>query len=336
MDSPMDNKLKPSNLQRVWMYRTMRRSRFLDEAYSKLYLVGKAPSFNMAAGPLPGELHQSNGQEPTAVGVMAHLTADDIVMGAHRSHHIAVARGADIARMSAELLGKKTGLSGGRGGHMHLYDPEVNFSCSGIIGEGLGPAAGAAMALKMQKKPGLAVAFIGEGAANQGSFHEVLNMAGLWSLPFLCVIEDNNWGATTEKKASTAISSNADRASAYGIYGERVEGNDPDIIFEAAGRAVERIRSGGGPVILELETARLIGHFFGDPQRYIPADHAEMANRRDALPIYRQRLIDEGVLTADETDALDGEEKVQVDEAINFAVDSEYPAPEEALERVFC
>jgi acetoin:2,6-dichlorophenolindophenol oxidoreductase subunit alpha len=331
-----ENMMKPSSAQRVWMYTMMRRSRLMEEACTALYREGKSPVFDMAAGPLPGELHQSNGQEPAAMGVLVHLGPEDIVSGTHRAHHIAVGRGVDLKRMSAELLGKKTGLSGGRGGHMHLYDKTVNFSCSGIIGEGLGPAAGAALARKMQNEPGLSVCYIGEGAANQGAFHEVLNMAALWKLPFLCIIEDNNWGATTEKKVSTAVEHNSVRALAYGIHGEHVAGNDPDIIFDAAGRAIERIRRGEGPVLLEIETARLIGHFFGDTQRYIPAEQASSATRQDPLPKYRQRLLDENVATAEELAAIDEEQKRIIDGAIKFAVESDYPEPEEALDQVFC
>lgn len=329
------NMIQPTVAQKIEMYRLMQRSRMLEEAYTALYIEGKSPVFSMAEGPLPGELHQSNGQEPAAMGVMAHLGPDDLVTGTHRAHHLAVGRGVDLKKMSAELLGKESGLCQGKGGHMHLYDPSVNFTCSGIIGEGLGPAAGAAMARKMLGEPGVSVCYIGEGAANQGAFHEVMNMASLWDLPFLCVIEDNNWGATTEKSVSTAVKRNSDRAAAYGIYGEYVAGNDADVIFDAAARALDHIRSGKGPVILEIETARLIGHFFGDPQRYIPEDHAELATRIDPLPNYRERLIADGVATEDDLGKLEAEEKARIEEASSFATESEYPPAEAALEQVF-
>jgi pyruvate dehydrogenase E1 component alpha subunit len=278
-------------------------------------------------------MHQSFGQEPTAAGVCAHLTPDDAVGASHRPHHVAIARGLPLNEMAAELFGKKTGFSGGRGGHMHLYSREHNFFCSGIIAEGLGPGAGMALARRMQGKPGIAVAYVGEGAANQGAFHEVMNIAGLWKLPFICVIEDNNYGVSVTKKDSTAVAHNSDRASSYACAGEYVPGNDPDKIFEAAGRAVELARKGGGPTILELQTERLHGHFIGDSADYRSKE--EVAGQIDPVAGYRVRLIEEKVISPADMDALDERIRAEVDTAIRFGRDSQYPAPTEALERVF-
>ena len=325
--------MKPSPQQRLWMYEAMYRSRRLDTAVLAAYREGKTPVFNMAKGPLPGEMHQSFGQEPCAAAVCVHLKAEDAVAAGHRPHHVAVARGVNLKRMAAELFGKKTGLCGGRGGHMHLYDAAVNFFCSGIIAESMGPAAGMALARKMQRGPGIAVAFIGEGAANQGAFHEVLNMVGLWQLPFVLVIEDNNYGVSVSKRESTAVERNSDRASAYAMPGEYVNGNDPDRFFEAAGRAIERARAGGGGTILELETERLQGHFIGDSSGYRPED--ERKAMRDPIPSYRQRLLDDGAAAADELSALEARVQQEVDEAMRFGRDSDYPAPEQALERLY-
>jgi pyruvate dehydrogenase E1 component alpha subunit len=241
------SRMKPTAPQRMWMYESMYRSRRFDELIFEAYWEGKRPVFNMGKGPLPGEMHQSFGQEPTAVGVCAHLGPDDAVAASHRPHHVAIARGLPLKEMAAELFGKKAGFSGGHGGHMHIYSREHNFFCSGIIAEGLGPGAGMALARRMQGKPGIAVAYVGEGAANQGAFHEVMNMAGLWKLPFICVIEDNNHGVSVTKKDSTVVARNSDRASAYACAGEYVAGNDPDLIFAAAARAVRLARQGGGP-----------------------------------------------------------------------------------------
>ncbi|MGO8854137.1 MAG: thiamine pyrophosphate-dependent dehydrogenase E1 component subunit alpha [Steroidobacteraceae bacterium] len=325
--------MKPNAKQRIWMYEAMYRSRRLDDAVLIAYSEGKTPVFNMGKGPLPGEMHQSFGQEPCAVGVCAHLGADDAVGAGHRPHHVAVARGVNLNRMAAELFGKVTGLSGGRGGHMHLYDKDVNFFCSGIIAEGMGPGAGMALARKMTGKPGIAVAFVGDGAANQGAFHEVLNMVGLWKLPFICVIEDNKYGVSVSKKDSTAVARNSDRASAYALAGEYVAGNDPDLIFEAAGRAVERARHGEGGTILELETERLHGHFIGDSGAYRPEE--ERKAMIDPIPMYRARLLAAGVLSAGEMTALEAKVQHEVDEAMAFGRSSAYPQPTEALEKLF-
>jgi pyruvate dehydrogenase E1 component alpha subunit len=252
------------------------------------YWIGKRPVFAFGAGPLPGELHTSHGQEPVGAGVCATLGEEDMITTGHRPHHIAVARGVDIKEMAAELFGKAAGLSGGRGGHMHLYDKRVNFSSSGIIAEGLGPAAGMAFARKMQNKSGVALSFLGDGAVNQGAFHEVMNIVGLQKLPFICVIEDNKWAVTTHKSMSTAIERNSDRASSYAMAGEFVQGNDPDLIYAATQRALSRARSGEGGTILEIETVRLKGHFTGDQSGYITGDNQQY--QIDPIPVYRARL----------------------------------------------
>ena len=315
------------------MFETMIRSRFLDDRLTEQYWIGKRPIFAFGAGPLPGELHTSHGQEPVGAGVCVALNEDDMITTGHRPHHIAVARNVDLKQMAAELFGKKAGLSGGRGGHMHLYDKRVNFSSSGIIAEGLGPAAGMALARKMQKAPGVALSFLGEGAVNQGAFHEVMNIVGLQKLPFICVIEDNKWAVTTHKSMSTAIERNSDRAPSYGMAGEFVQGNDPDLIYAAAQRALERARSGEGGTILEIETVRLSGHFMGDPAGYITGKNMEY--QIDPIPEYRARLIGDGVISEQGALEIEAQVRSEVDEAISFALEADYPGIEDALNCTF-
>ncbi len=185
----------------------------------------------------------------------------------------------------------------------------------------------------MQGKPGVSVSFNGEGAANQGAFHEVMNMAGLWKLPYICVIEDNKYGVSVSKSDSTAVARNSDRAVAYACAGEYVEGNDPDLIFEAAGRAIDRARRGEGPTILELETERLHGHFIGDPAHY--RSEAELKAQQDPIPLYRQRLLAQSVLSTAAMEALEARIQKEIDAAMQFGRDSDYPAPAEALERLY-
>lgn len=311
-------------------YRTMWLSRAFDDAMIALYWVGKTPIFAFGAGPLPGELHCSNGAEPVGAGVCAALSADDMITADHRPHHVAIARGVDIDRMAAELLGKEAGLSRGKGGHMHIYDPAVNFASSGIIAEGMGPAAGMALARRLQGRPGIGVSFIGEGAANQGAFHEVLNLVGVMKLPFICVVQDNEWGVSTSKAESTAVARNSDRAASYGLLGEYVETNDPDDIYAASVRAVEAARGGRGSV-LELRTSRLVGHFMGDQQGYIPKERAQA----DPLPAYRAKLIGEGLLDAAGADAIEAEAKARIEKAMQFAKDAAYPDASAAFDHVF-
>lgn len=327
--------MTPSRDEQHWMYRNMVTSRKFEAAIAGIYMEGKTPAFNMADGPIPGEMHLSDGQEPVAIGVCAHLKADDVVTATHRPHHQAIAKGVDLKKMAAEIFGKKTGLSGGRGGHMHLFDPKVNFACAGIIAQGMGPAVGAALSRKMRGKPGVAVAFVGEGAVNQGGWHESMNLAALWKLPFICVIEDNAWGISVAKSAATAVANNAERAAAYGIPGRRVEGNDPYAIYAAAGEAVARARAGDGPSLLEIETYRLAGHFIGDAEGYRPEGEKDGLFAKDPMPAMRARMLAEAAATEAELAAIEAESAAAVDAAIKYARESEDPAPEDALTAVF-
>jgi pyruvate dehydrogenase E1 component alpha subunit len=277
-------------------------------------------------------MHLSAGQEPVAAGVCAHLTTDDAVTATHRPHHFAVAHGVDLDKMTAEIFGRETGLGRGRGGHMHLFDPATHFSCSGIIAEGYPPALGQAFAFQRRGTYNIAVAVTGEGAANQGAFHESLNLAALWSLPVVFVVEDNDWGISVPRSASTAIASNAARAAAYGIPGERVE-NDVEAVYEAAGRAVARARAGEGPSLLEVHTVRMWGHFEGDAQGY--RGDLEEAQKRDPIPAYEKRLRDEGLLDDDKADEIRRMAMTAVEDAVTFAKNSPTPDPAHATDHVF-
>ncbi len=178
---------------RTGLYETMVLSRTYEEAILREYHADKGPGFDIGKGLVPGEMHLSAGQEPVAAGICAHLTTDDAVTATHRPHHLAIAHGVDLRAMTAEIFGRETGLGKGRGGHMHLFDPATHFSCSGIIAEGYPPALGQAFAFQRRGTDRIAVAVTGEGAANQGAFHESLNLAALWSLPVVFVVEDNDW-----------------------------------------------------------------------------------------------------------------------------------------------
>ncbi|MDP2254955.1 MAG: thiamine pyrophosphate-dependent dehydrogenase E1 component subunit alpha [Polaromonas sp.] len=334
--------MEPTTKQLLWMYETMVEIREYEETMAKVYLEGKLPpniqkglAFDIGAGPVPGEMHLAAGQEPVAVGVCAHLRKDDTVVGAHRPHHFAIAKGVPLNPMTAEMFGKVTGLSRGKGGHMHLFDPEHKFSCSGIIGASMPPACGAALAAKKRGTDAVAVAFFGEGATNQGAFHESLNLAALWRLPVIFVCEDNKYAISVEKSESTSIAWNSDRASAYGIPGVRVKHNDALEVFEAAGTAVARARRGEGPTLIEVKTDRYLGHFQGDPETYRPKGEVEALRKNDPIPKLGDHLRKLGVLN----DALDQKLRAAVTERITEAYDfgrnSPYPKPEDALLHVF-
>lgn len=321
--------------QLLRMYGDMLTIRLYEEAMAQAYMEGKQPAFNIAAGPVPGEMHLAAGQEPVAVGVCAHLRAGDAIAGTHRPHHFAIAKGVDLNRMTAEIFGKVTGLGRGKGGHMHLFDPAAHFGCSGLIGAGIPQAVGAALAFKKRKQDLVAVAFFGEGAANQGAFHEGLNLAALWKLPVLFVVEDNAYAISVPKTQSTAIGSNADRATGYGIPGVYVGENDALAVYEAAGEAISRARQGGGPTLLEVKTDRYFGHFQGDPELYRPKDEVSRLRQSDPITRLARHLVESGAASQAELDGLQANSKRLVDDAYRFARESPYPAPEEALRDVF-
>jgi TPP-dependent pyruvate/acetoin dehydrogenase alpha subunit len=334
--------MSASTEQLLWMYEQMLVIRKYEEAMVDVYLEGKLPpqiqaglAFDIGSGPVPGEMHLAAGQEPVAVGVCAHLRDDDTVVGTHRPHHFAIAKGVPLNAMTAEIFGKETGLSAGKGGHMHLFDPAHKFSCSGIEGASMPPACGAALASKRLGRDSVAVAVLGEGAANQGTFHESLNLAALWRLPVLFVCEDNGYAISVTKETSTAVRSNASRGAAYDMPGIDVLENDPLAVFEAAGTAIERARAGGGPTIIEVKTDRFLGHFQGDAEVYRPKEKVSELRANDPIPRFAAALRERGTL--DEAAAREIEQRAQaaVDEAYAFARESPQPEPEEALEHVF-
>lgn len=326
----------------LWMYEKMLEIREYEETMAKVYLEGKLPpaiqkglAFDIGSGPVPGEMHLAAGQEPVAVGVCAHLRIDDTVVGTHRPHHFAIAKGVPLKAMTAEMFGKDTGLGRGKGGHMHLFDPVHRFSCSGIIGASLPPACGAALAAKKRRTDVVAVAFFGEGAANQGSFHESLNLAALWKLPVLFVCEDNKYAISVEKSESTSIAWDSDRASAYGIPGVLVNENDAVAVYEAAGAAIAHARQGKGPTLLEVKTDRYLGHFQGDPETYRPKGEVEELRKHDPIPKLAAQLRRMGALDDAGDASLRAAVSARIAEAYDYARSSPYPRPEDALLHVF-
>lgn len=328
----MSSNIDPTREELLWMYSHMVLSRRYERMMDRVYMEGKTPVFDMAKGPVPGEMHLSDGQEPCAVGVCVHLNDDDYATGSHRPHHVAIAKGVDLDAMTAEIFGRTTGLSRGRGGHMHLYDQARNFACSGIVGQGIGIGVGHALAIKMKGGSQVSVAWVGEGGANQGIFHEAMNLAGLWKLPYILIIEDNHWSVSVSKDRSTAVARNSDRAAGYGAAGEYVEKNDVWGVYAAAKRAVDRARAGEGPTIIEVQTHRLVGHFVGDPEVYISREQKQALT--DPIVIMRERLIAEGHLTQADADRIEDEVAQRLGVAEEFARSSPEPQPADILESV--
>lgn len=308
------------------LYRQMLTIRRFEERCNYLYMQGRIPS----------TLHLYNGQEAVAVGVCAHLHRDDYVASTHRPHGHAIAKGVALRAIMAELFAKDTGCCRGKGGSMHVGDVNVGmFPAIAIVGGGIPIAAGAALASKRLGNGRVAVSFFGEGASNEGAFHETLNMAAIWQLPAIFVCENNLYAASTPVSWVFKVADVASRASAYGIPGEIVDGNDVLAVYEAAGRAVERARAGGGPTLLECKTYRLVGHSRSDPRTYRTKEEEADWAVRDPLPRLASRLLASSQATDAALAAIEQEVTIAIDDAVAFAEASPSPRPEDALEHVF-
>jgi TPP-dependent pyruvate/acetoin dehydrogenase alpha subunit len=282
-------------------------------------------------GEIPGFVHTSLGQEAVAVGVCGQLASDDYMATTHRGHGHCLAKGAEPAGMMAELFAKETGLCHGKGGSMHVADPARGIlGANAIVGASVPIAVGAGLSSRLLGQGRVSVAFFGEGSVNQGAFHEAANLAAIWDLPVLFVCENNLYAEFTDSSRMSRVPSAAARAGAYRIEAEEVDGNDVGAVSDAAARAIDRCRSGAGPVLLEAHTYRWQGHYEGDAQPYKPAPEVERWKARDPLVLERERLLDAGEATADELDAVTREAEETVRAAVVQARAAAHPAIEEA------
>lgn len=289
-----------------------------------------------ASGLIPGFLHPYIGQEAVAVGVCAALGEDDVLTSTHRGHGHILARGADPARMFAELFARTTGYNGGKGGSLHMIDADLGFlGANGIVGGGIPLAAGAALQLLRAGRSAVGVTFFGDGASNEGAFHETLNLAALWKLPVLFVCENNLYGEFTRQDRHQVITDVADRASSYGMAGVVVDGNDVLAVRDAAADAVARARAGEGPTLLEAKTYRHRGHFEGDMARYRPKDEVAAWMARDPIDLFVQRIQDECDLGPDVVDTVRYEVEQVLDAAAAWAEEQPHPVPTDALDDVY-
>ncbi len=282
-----------------------------------------------SSGMIGGAVHLSIGQEGATVGVCAHLRDDDAVFSSHRSHGHFLGKGGDVKAALAELMGRVGGCNRGRGGSMHLFDPAITFlGGNGIIGAQLTLALGPAFAARYRGTDAVAVPFFGDGGANQGTFNEALNLASLWKLPVVFVCENNLYAASTPARITHAQPDVAARAAGYDLPGVMVDGQDVLAVYEAAGAAVDRARSGGGPTLLECKTYRFEGHCGVAKAHNNPAELEDWRGR-DPIALFEQKLLEQGVLTAAEQAAMRAEAEAEIDEAERFAVGSPLPAAAE-------
>jgi pyruvate dehydrogenase E1 component alpha subunit len=308
------------------LYRSMVLIREAEETVLRLFSQNRMPGF----------IHSYIGEEATAVGVCAPLRPDDYVSSTHRGHGHIVAKGGDLRLFFAELYGKASGYCKGKGGSMHVADLDLGIlGANGIVGGGIPIAAGAALAAQLRGTDQVAVSFMGDGATDIGVFHESLNLAALWDLPVVFVVENNGYADFIAQRDHQRIEQVSGRAAGYGMAGETVDGNDVEEVQRAAGDAVDRARSGHGPTLLECVTYRWRGHFEGDPQPYRTQDEVEAWKERDPLVLAEWRLSDRGELDDDERDAIHAAARARVADAVAFAEAADMPDPLSALEDVF-
>ena len=311
----------------------------LLELYQKMVTVRHFETMaqeHFAAGEIPGFIHLSIGQEASSVGVCCCLRKDDYVATTHRGHGHMIAKGADLKKMTAELFGKKDGYCKGKGGSMHIADFSIGFlGANGVVGGGLPIIAGAGLSIKLRKTDQVGVVFFGDGASNRGTVHEAMNMAAIWKLPIVFVVENNQYASTTPKDYSCSIGDLCTRAGGYDIPGVKVDGNDVLAVREVTQEAVNRARAGEGPTFLENVTYRMRGHFEGDPQKYRKQEEIETWKEKDPILRFAKVLTDNGYLSRDLADQIDREVKKEMDEALEFAMASPFPEPEEALDDLY-
>lgn len=315
---------------------------FCKELYRKMRLIRRFEERVIElvnSNAIAGVTHEYIGEEAIAVGVCSMLLPDDVITSTHRGHGHILAKGGDPRRMMAELFGRETGYNRGKGGSMHIADLSLGiYGANGMVAGGVPIAAGAAWAARIGKSGRVAVAFFGDGAANQGVLHETMNLAGIWRLPILFVCENNEYAVSTSVHYATSGDSIAGRAAAYGFPGAAVDGMDVEAIMEATGCALERARRGDGPSLLECKAYRYQGHFTAERAlglKYRAAEEIERWRERDPILGWARKLEERGLLGTSERSELDAAVEAALAEAVEYARSSPLPSPNEALDHMY-
>ena len=316
-----------SKERKLWIYETMNKIRCFELKAQSLFEQNK----------LRGSVHLYAGEEAVAAAVCSLLRDEDYITSTHRGHGHCIAKGAQLDKAMAELMGKATGYCKGRSGSMHIADFEKgNLGANAIVGGGIPIAVGAALAAKLRGSDQVAVSFFGDGASNEGTFHESLNLAGVWKLPVIFVCENNGFGISVPTWQSTSVKDIGVRGSAYDMPGVTVDGNDVYAVYEAAEAAVDRAKKGEGPTLIECKTYRHLGHWTGDPQPYRTREEVEdWKQNRDPIAMFRARILEEGGIAAKKLDAIEKAAVKEADEAAEFAINSPEPDPANVLDDVF-
>ena len=316
--------MKMEKEQAHWIYKTMNEIRFFEEKVHKIFSDGRIPGF----------VHLYVGEEAVATGVMSQLNDDDYITSTHRGHGHAIAKGCDLNGMMAEIMGKRDGLGHGKGGSMHVAEIDKGMlGANGIVSGGFGLAIGASISIINQGKDNIAVCFFGDGAANEGNFHEGLNFASILDLPVLFICENNQFAEGTTHDYASASETIAERAAAYNMPGVRVDGMDVVEVYKATQEAVERAKKGEGPTLIECDTYRKYGHFEGDEQKVKSPDDRNAD--KNATVEFRKRAIEENWLTEKEADEIEKAAEQAVEDAVKFAEESELPDEDSLYKDVF-
>ena len=321
---PAYNRLSTDQL--AGAYRKMFLTRRFEESAEECYVRGL----------IHGTMHLSIGQEASAIGICTPLTDADYITSTHRGHGHCIGKGAEVKRMFAEFFGKEDGYCKGRGGSMHIADvAKGNLGANGIVAGGIPIAVGAALSAKKRKTSQVVVSFFGDGANNEGAFHESLNMATVWKLPVIFVCENNGYGMSTSTQRSTAVANIADRATAYAMPGVIVDGNDFAAVAEASFLAVERARRGEGPTLIESKTYRIRGHSKSDRNRYRTKDEIEEWQAKDPISRFETELTALGIQTTSQLEAIRADVEREITEAIAFAQTSPAPSTSDVTRYVY-
>lgn len=308
------------------IYQTMNEIRAFEEKAYKLFEENK----------LRGSVHLCTGEEAIAATVCSSLDDEDYIASTHRGHGHCIAKGAKLDLALAELMGKATGYCKGRGGSMHIADlTKGNLGANAIVGGGIPIASGAALAQKLQKKKHVSVAFFGDGASNEGTFHEALNMAAVMKLPVIFVCENNGFGISVPVKQSTSVENIADRAAGYGIPGVVVDGNDVLVVDEAFRAAKERALKGEGPTLIEAKTYRWRGHWTGDPEPYRSRKEVDEWKKKDPIARFEKYMVKEKMATAKQLEKIKAAAYAEMDAAAEFALNSPEPDPAHVMDDVY-
>lgn len=319
------NKLTPETAKTA--YEKMNDIRQFEERVRKIF----------AAGTIPGFVHLYAGEEAVAVAACSHLNDQDYITSTHRGHGHCIAKGCDLNGMMAEIFGRETGLCKGKGGSMHIADLDKGMlGANGMVGGGIPIAVGAALRNKYLKTDNVVICFFGDGAANEGTFHESLNMASIWSLPVVFVNENNGFGEASPVKYASASQTFATRSIAYNMPGEKVDGKNFMAVYNAVGKAVDRARKGEGPSLIECQTYRTYGHFEGDEQTYKNDSPEEIAfAQRDDIQEFKDYAITHQLFSGADAQAIEAKSLADVQTAVEFAEASPLPRPEALYEDVF-